>query len=499
MKITNIMNFTRYYEPRNLEVQAKMPQTTRALLNLVNEYKLPATFLIQYDALCNEEYVSIFKSEAGENIELGFWYEVVEPLTSDIGIPYNSARGYKWDWNIDPGFAISYPNDIKEKLIDRAMEKFKEVFGYYPRTVCSWVLDTYTVNYLCKKYDIDALGICRDQVNTDAYTMVGGYFNGIYYPSVNNMFTPAGSEGMQNKTPIFRLLGPDPIHNYDGAKYCSEGEKCRGVYTLEPACIAGRTESTVDWFFRTYYENESLDIAYTQLGQENSFAMFDLVTPLRMQFEKLIARGVKFEKMCDTGAAFKAKYSLTPPAAVSALDNWDSVDAQSVYYSCKGYTANVFRHESRVFLRSIYLFDDRIPDTYLSERCSTFDSIHENMPIVDTYYQRGDSDGGLGIILDTDAAPFDSKRDTDGNLVVCWDKGCARFDEEGITLTGCKASFTPKMCNTHIEPSGDRLIYEYKGHTYALLVDGGRITKTADAYVFDSDEGDALKLIPMKI
>ena len=52
---------------------------------------LPSAFLLEYDALCDERYVELFRG-AGQNIELGLWYEIVEPLTTDIGIPYNSTR-----------------------------------------------------------------------------------------------------------------------------------------------------------------------------------------------------------------------------------------------------------------------------------------------------------------------------------------------------------------------------------------------------------------------
>ena len=107
MKSVNIMNFARSYEPRNLDVEAKLLDTTRAQLDLVNKYGVPATFLLQYDVLCNDEFVKMIKERAGENIELGFWYEVVEPLTTACGMPYESKRGWKWDWFIKPGFSVS--------------------------------------------------------------------------------------------------------------------------------------------------------------------------------------------------------------------------------------------------------------------------------------------------------------------------------------------------------------------------------------------------------
>lgn len=494
MKIVNIMNFVRTFEPRDAETEKKLWATARDQLRLSEEMKLPSTFLLEYDALCDERYVELFRN-VGENIELGFWYEVVEPLTTAIGIPYNSTRGYRWDWNIDPGFAMSYPNGIRERLIDEAMRRFREVFGYYPRTVGSWVLDTYTVNYLTDKYDIDALLICRDQINTDAYTMVGGYFSGGYYPSRNNIFTP-GTASMRIGTPVFRLLGSDPIHNYDGKKYLSEKYAAGGVYTLEPACPAGRDPECVDWFFKTYYEGESLGFAYTQVGQENSFASFDLVTPLRMQYEKLLQRGIEFQRVCDTGRLFKEKYSKTPATSVCALDNWDERDLKTVYYSCESYVANILYNEGRVAIRCLYLFDDRIREAYLNSKCTTFDSIHENMPIVDTFYQKGETDGGEGIILDTCAKQFAVSSPKDSVLEINLGSRSITLDEEGITVRGCNMEFAPKMCSTCIECNGQDLHYLYKGHKYALKTEGARVSRTDNVI---SIKGETVRLIPTRL
>ncbi len=490
------MNFVRTFEPRDAAVEEKLLETARDELRLINEMRLPATVLLEYDALVDERYVELFTKEAGSNIELGLWYEIVEPLTSAIGIPYNSKRGYKWDWNIDPGFPMSYDNQTKERLIDQAMHKFHEVFGYYPRTVGSWVIDTYTYNYLKNNYKLDAVCICRDQINTDAYTMVGGYFNGFYFPSENNIFTPSNEPRTHKDVPVARLLGPDPIHNYDGRKQLSEDLMDKTtVFTLEPACEAGKNPECIDWFFRTFFKNESLSQAYCQIGQENSFAMFDLITPLRMQFEKLIEMGIRFEKMCDTGAHFSREFGITPGSAVTALDNWDKPDIQSVQYSSYRYTANVFRRDGVVAIRNLYFFDNRVADTYLTEICSTFDSIHENMPIVDTYYQRGDTDGGEGIILDTGATSFEVKAIGDNNMRIIFGKKEIVLDEDRIKLVRCNPLFTPKMSNTTICVVDGGISYTYNGNSYALRIEGGSAEWQGERIAI-IPEGDTVTLTP---
>ena len=498
MKTVNIMNFARSFEPRNPDVERKLLATTKDQMDLVNELGVEATFLLQYDVLANPEFVTMIKERAGENIELGLWYEVVEPLTTACGMPYNSTRGWKWDWYIHPGFSVSYPLDQREMLINEAMRKFKELFGYYPRTVGSWLLDTHTVNYLSDNYDIDMLCYCRDQVNTDAYTFVGGYFNQAYYPSRNNMFTPAASDETQIKTPIFRLLGSDPIHNYDNGKYASPDCK-RGPYTMELTYnkVSGGNSRIVDWYLNSYFNEESLGFAYMQIGQENSFAMFDLITPLRMQIEKIQKLdGVRIEKMCDTGRAFKEKYKSTPATSVCALNNWDTLDCQSVWYDSKYYTANITRADGNTFIRAFYLFDDRIEDTYEATPCTSFDAVYENMPLVDTHYQRGDTNGGYGMVLDEISDSFTAVKSANEELTVSWSDKSVIFQNNKIILNNCKVNFTYTMVNTKLSLDGNRIMYEYKGHKYALNVEGAEINLNDKNLTLD---GKKIILTPTKL
>lgn len=495
MKVVNIMNFARGFEPRDLELEKKLISTTINQMKLVNEMQVAATFLFQYEVLADDKFVSKIKENASDNIEFGFWYEVVEPLTSACGLPYESKYGWKWDWHIKPGFSMSYPNEQRKMLIDEAMRKFKEVFGYYPKTVGSWLLDTFTVNYLSNNYEIDAMCFCRDQINTDAYTLVGGYFNQAYYPSKNNMFTPAQSVETQLNVPMFRLLGPDPIHNYDYAKYVSSAVDPT-PFTMEPVLEknGGGNPEIVDWYLKNYFENESLGFAYMQIGQENSFCSFDTTNILRMQIEKIKnLEGVKFEKMCDTGKAFKEKYHETPATSISALDNWDTLDVQSVYYNCKNYTANIFRHENKVFIRSLYLFDDKIEDVYNSTICDTYDALYENMPIVDTAYQTGDTDGGIGIILDDNAKDIKIKRISNSELEVYWNDKSVRFSENGIYVKNCKLLFSYTMINTDISHDASSISFDYKNNKYYLNVNGGVISSEKNIIKID---GENIILIP---
>ena len=484
MKIASIMNFARQIDERMENSENILFNATRAELEMVNEFGFDNTFLLQYDVLCDSRYAELFREKGTERTELGIWYEIVDPLTSACGLPYKSERGWRWDWHIVPGFSMAYTPREREMLIDEAMRKFREVYGYYPRTVASWLIDTHTVNYLSTRYDVDAIAICRDQTNTDAYTLHGGYFNQAYYPCKKNIFTPAQSEGEQVRVPVFRLLGPCPIHNYDNKKYLTHAWDTRlhcGCFTMEPVGSVGADPENVDWFFQTYYQNEDLGFSFTQLGQENSFGYTDFLPQLRMQLEKLKEqKDVSVMKMCDAGAWFKKTYASTPATSVTALDNWDTgSDAQSVWYDCQSYSANLFRFQNSTFIRSWHLFDERVPEHYLTEKCTTFDAVYENLPLVDALFWNDGENYKSGIQIDADATAFAVERRGEDSLAVKWKDREVVFLPDRIRVTSPELRFWAVRAEC-LTVAGNTVEYHYRGTQYALEVIGAGMKQKAD-------------------
>ncbi len=497
MKIVNIMNFVRCIDERRENSEQYLYDMTAQELDIVNEFGVENTFLLQYDAVIDERYQKLFKEKATEKTELGLWYEIVEPLATACGIPYNSENGWKWDWHIVPGFSMAYTPEEREKLADEAMRKFKEVFGHYPRTVASWLLDTHTICYLAEHYDISAFAICRDQVSTDAYTLIGGYFNQAYYPSKANIFTPARTEEMRVSVPVFRLLGPCPLHNYEDKKYLSEEiKKVGGCYTLEPVWVTGRTPEYVDSFFRTYFENESLGFAYAQLGQENSFGP-GCLPALRMQIEKITkVEGVSIRKMGDTGEVFRKMFpDKTPATSLVALENWDTEDMQSAYYDCQNYTANIIRYENRVMIRSLFLFDERVEDLYIKDTCTTFDAVYENLPAIDTLRASEGEKRDCGLVLDTDAEAFCAEKVGEGALKVLWKDKSVLFEEDKITVVSDYLHFYTG--NMEVLVNDNHIQYQYKGREYALWVQNGTVRFLENGDVEILPENGVVKILPI--
>lgn len=491
MKIVNIMNFVRLGDHREDNPEQIMFETTKAELELVKGYGLDNTFLLEYDALTDKRYIDLFKNEADETTEIGLWYEMARPLVEDAGLLWRGDPDVTWDWHIVPGFSMAYTQKERELLADTAMNKFKEIYGFYPKTVASWLIDTYTVNYICEKYAVSAIAICRDQTNTDAYTLIGGYFNQGYYPSKNNMFTPAQSNEYRINTPVFRLLGPDPIHNYDERKYCIE-EKLKDYlypFTLEPIWDYGNDKKITEYMFESYFKNESLNFAYAQLGQENSFGcrggLKKIIDGLKKQIDTALQYpDIKIMKMCDTGELFKKTFADTPASAVCALSEWNGdKNVQSVYYDCKNYSANLFRFNNKIFIRSLYLFDETVYDKYYETPCKSFDAVYENLPIVDTLLWEDDN----GLLLDNDADAFEIKKLSQSSLQVSWRNKSVVFGEDKIEIENADVSFNLNGTGAEISALGNKLLYNYNGNNYSAEFLNSRLSVTDEIFHASSD------------
>lgn len=450
--IVNIINFVRGVEPRpNRNIDLLEP--VREQLRLLKEFNMKGTFLLQYDALIDSTYTDMIRSHS-DYAEAGIWFEIVQPLVEKIGETWHGR--YSWDWYCDVGFLIGYEPNTRLRLIDECMEKFKEIFGKYPKSVGSWHIDAVSLKYLSEKYSVSACCICRDQVGIDGYTMQGGYFNQAYYPSINNMFCPANSKDTQISLPVFRMLGSDPIYEYD-CQICPDTIKF-GCPTLEPVSNNyGGCDAWCDWFFRENFNGSGISFQYTQVGQENSFgwkAMKKGLTYQMSQIKKLSEVGkVEIMTLSESGDWYKSKFSLTPPAAQAVTNDYRNLNKKSIWYNSRFYRANLIYENGTVRFRDFYIFNDEFPEKYLKTRCETHSCEYRNLPIMDAvlYTDTSSDECHAGIYLTNGGEPINwtslqYKEDgssatvtlsgNSGKLTICFSEKCIEIvsDIEGLVL-----------------------------------------------------------------
>ena len=267
-RIVNIINFIRLCEPRydGAINRDMLFETTQEQLGLMAQYGFRGTFLLQDDALIEPRYRELMESARAAGHEIGGWWEITQPHVERAGMEWRGR--YPWDWHADVGFSTGYTPAERESLVDVYMEEFRSAFGNYPKAVGSWFIDAHTLAYMHEKYGIEASCNCKEQVGTDGYTLWGGYYPGAYYPSRVNAYMPAQNEAAQIPVPVFRMLGSDPIYQYD----TGIGGSWQQVESLEPVYPhSGGDAEWIRYFFGSMADDPALGLTYAQVGQENSF------------------------------------------------------------------------------------------------------------------------------------------------------------------------------------------------------------------------------------
>ncbi|MHC4324968.1 MAG: hypothetical protein ACYSUX_11925 [Planctomycetota bacterium] len=384
-RIVNIINFIRQCEPRiDWITEEVLYDTVVEQIKILKKHQLKGTFLLQYDALIDTRYQKLLKGLPSDMFEIGAWWEIPQPLVENSG--YKWRGRYRWDWHADVGFATGYSPKEREKLVDTYMADFKKIFGYYPKSAGSWFIDAHTLQYMYDRYGIAASCNCKDQIGTDGYTLWGGYWNQGYYPSRKNAYMPAQNAENQIPVPIFRMLGSDPIHQYDNGL----GTGWQRVVSLEPVYERGGGDADwCRWYFDAFVNGAAMGYGYVQAGQENSFTWKRMSKGFEIQMsmiaELLKERKVIVKTLGETGKWFKDKYKVTPPTSVTVLKDHSEKDQKTVWFNSRFYRANLLWDTRTLRFRDIHLFDETVASEYLTKKGISTQFDYYTLPVVDGF------------------------------------------------------------------------------------------------------------------
>ncbi|HUZ57473.1 MAG TPA: hypothetical protein VMU83_01665 [Hanamia sp.] len=477
----------------------------------MKKYHLGGTFLLQYDALMDPRYQKLLKALPRDSFEIGAWWEIPQPLVEKAGMKWRGR--YPWDWRANIGFSTGYTPSERDKLVDVYMSDFRKIFGYYPKSVGSWFIDAHTLNYLYKKYHIVASCNCKDQYGTDGYTLWGGYWNQAYYPSKINSYMPAQHENNQIPVPIFRMLGSDPIRQYDNGL----GHERQGVTTLEPVYQhAGGDSTWVNWYFTEFVNGASMAFGYAQAGQENSFTWNAMAKGLQIQFpliEKLRdEKKIKVETLAETGEWFKAHFKVTPPTSVTVNNDLPGSNDRTVWFDSRFYRANLLWENGTLRFRDIHLFNEKFPSKYETQVATSNECTFFTLPIVDGYlWSSPDTIAGLRFKafingkeqLIKGGNPIISDADP-GKLLITWPlqsfKGTLKiqFTEKQIKIfvvgndsikwfLDLNTSNDIKLPFTSVSPK--QIDAKFEGMNYFITARVGSLSEPGNGSIFRIDPG----------
>jgi len=519
LRAVNIMNFIRAEESR---WSMDLMQPVREQMALIKAHKFPATWLLQYDALVEGPFVEFLKSEMPLDHETGIWFEMNRRICDDAGVAWRGNPDWEWDFHVPVAYSIGYTPAERRKLADTAVATFKRVFGHDVKSVACWNLDAITMAHLSDHYGIDAFGNCRDQLNTDGYTIWGAPI-AAYYANRQNAWSPALEAKNQISTPMFRLLGQDPVYYYDN--------RLPSPDTMEPVWPSGQSETFVDRFLEMIAKAPTQSVAYAQLGQENSFGWPMTQKAYPMQMDKLAQvqkeSGLIVETMGETGRRFKRAFRSTPTQAQVMLEDPFGNDPpeRSVWYQSRFLRANLHFRGDQFYLRDLHVYDDRFQQPYLTEPVRQHGIEQRMLAVLDGYHW-SDDEVRAGRAGRRAMGRFVAIG-RNGNETPLAMAGVPTVNEAGsllrtrVPLTG-GGSFVAEFSEHEIafqlvgtpsssrlglvfewtadrsalqEVSADRLSYRFRDFSYSVRVANGVASKSSDGVQIVSGNGGELRLL----
>jgi len=495
-RIVNIINFIRQCEPRIEWITE----------DVLYEAQLKGTFLLQYDALMDARYQKLLKGLPAEMFEIGAWWEIPQPLVENSG--YQWRGRFPWDWHADVGFATGYSPKERETLTDTYMADFKKIFGRYPKSVGSWFIDAHTLAYMHDRYGVVASCNCKDQIGTDGYTLWGGYWNQGYYPSRKNAYMPAQNAENQIPVPIFRMLGSDPIHQYDSGL----GTNRQRVTSLEPVYEKGGGDADwCQWYFDAFVDGAAMGYGYVQTGQENSFAWRRMAKGFEIQMP-MIARLLKQGKVTvktlgETGQWFKAQYKVTPPTSVAVLNDHSAKNQKTVWFNSRFYRANLLWEQGTMRFRDMHLFDESVASDYLRKPGTSSQCFYYTLPVVDGFYwSSSETVAGLRLTsvggLEIKGGEPTVDDSTEGELTVRWPTRSPEgeivitFNETSVSISAAGGIKNNWLFELSSDTKAELPFEKIETKKLSLIFRNSHYTILAKQGLFAHESGSGLQIIP---
>lgn len=338
-------------------------------MTILDKYKVPATWLLRFDAFDNQKIIETLKNRSFD--QMGLFLEITPTWAKIAGVNYRPSNSWR---NAGSVFLSGYELSEREKLIDTAFEKFKTVFGNYPKTVGAWWIDANSLSYMYEKYGIGSSLIAADQYTTDNYQIWGQFWSTPYYPSNSNALHPAQS--INNKIPVVMIqwAARDPVNAYGN----------------------GVSESTFSVQANDYIDYHDLDTAYFErlvniytkqnfnqfgflvVGLENSYEWAKYKNEYDNQIKTLANKRDNEDLSMVTVSFFanwykKAYPSISSEHLIVADDPLGSYK-KAVWFMNPYYRAGFFINEDGALFRDIRQYIDGEEELCFKKRCDAINS-----------------------------------------------------------------------------------------------------------------------------
>ncbi len=334
--------------------------------NGVRDQNLPATWLIRPDALSNQQIISLLKTMPA-NQEIGLFMEITPTWAKEAGVSYHTNQNWHASGTV---FLTGYEVSERQKLIDSAFEKFKQNFGYFPKSVGAWWIDANSLNYMKDKYGVVANMDVSDQYTTDNYQVWGQYWSTPFYPNKRNALIPASGEDQKIGVVTIQWAARDPFNAYGNGVLDS-------TYSVQANDYANPKYHNLDITYFNKLLAIYLDNPYAQFGQvtvglENDFSWDQYGKEYLSQLdsvEKRRIQGTNVLTMSNFAKQYAVIYPKTSGSYILYASDPLGSDGSVVWFQNSKYRIGWFYNQKGSLVRDLRLYENAGEEPCLNTRC----------------------------------------------------------------------------------------------------------------------------------
>lgn len=337
--------------------------------NAVRQKDLNATWLLRFDALGDPQITGTIKNSLNTQ-EAGLFLEVTPALSQAAGVKYRAGSSWHQAGSV---LLTGYDPAERTKLIDAAFEKFRLVFGYYPKSVGAWWTDAASLSYMHQKYGVTANLDVADQFSTDGYQVWGQFWSSPFYPSKFNASQPAQREENKIGVVTIQWAARDPYNGF--------GERMEdSTYSVQPNDYILYHRLNINYFSKLldiYLRENNQPFGQVTVGLENDFTQREILEEFGRQLQDVSGRRDRGEVKALTMDQFAAWYikqypGLNPAKIIFSQDPLGT-KKHSLWYSNLGYRLGLFETEKGVIIRDLRTYSDTMDEPCLKKACSALD------------------------------------------------------------------------------------------------------------------------------
>ena len=410
----------------------------------------PATWLLSFDVLNNKDAAPSFRKFDNRQ-ELGIFMEVSSISAKAAGVAYNKRDSWHRATSI---FLPGYSQNERIKLIDSVFEKFKDEFGYYPASVGAWWIDSFSLDYMSRKYKVMANLNVSDQAGTDGYHVWGTYWSTPYYPSKINAAFPASSTENKLNIATLRWAHRDPLNGY-----ISPDKRESTRFSTQDYFTIGLTHDYFEQLLRFYTDR---DFGQITIGLEGDFPAETYNKNFSTQLsiaQKLVSEGgIELSTMKNFAIAYMHRYkNFSPEALIESSDILGS-SRRIYWFQNPKYRVGIIHDfkDNKTQIVDLRAYYQDFQEPFYVAANKQYDLFSIVPSIIDSTIEPD-----LRITLDTGVLIASN------NNSITFEKGKLVFEEDVIKLNGIRARHDPRLLNSGLVGINSSGIYLSQKYPYS--------------------------------